>query len=465
MALLFAVVLSLLLAVLGLGLTYFSIAEFTVGNEFESHQRAFAVADGGYSLMKDSLRGRDLTTVLSTYTTVPEYVDLTAAAAGTAPYRNPIYPIDARNIDFRNPPTPVGSINVNGLLTPTGGIPLGSGYFFARISDNSDGDNDFEIDQDYTIFLRVVGVHPGPLAEISSYGGSAKNSVSIVEALMKRDFTFDMGAPLSIAGPDVTPIFEGASFSIAGDEEHPGVSVFYDDPNGGDAGRTSQSLNDVLLKNQVSNVTGAEGDFGSTGPSIRDDTQVIRDSGNPDSYNVLNPSWLASFVMKVAAAADQEFPGGTVLDGGTIELGTEANPQITYCDGDLRIAGGGTGYGILVVTGALQYEGAFDFEGLILVLGAGELDMGGVNKSIVGGMFIANLAETDGSYDFGVANVAIRGRSNFLFDSTSIRMAINLLPLKTLMWREITPDIEPVVQEADQPSIGEPDNGIIISTY
>lgn len=445
MALLFAIIISLFVTVLGLGLTMFSITEYTAAREYESHQQAFAIADGAYNMVKGSLRGQDLTTLLSTYTNVPEYIDSTATSGGVPHYRNPIYPIDARNIDFQNPPQPVGTIRVPGMLTPASGTLLGTGYFFARVSDNTDGDGDTAFDSDYSVFLRVIGVSPAPMAEITSHGGFAKNAVSVIETMVKRDTSFNLGAPLSIPGPDVNIRIQGTAFSITGDDEHPGVSVFYDNPDD-NASDAAQSVYDSLNRNARDNITGAEGDFGeSPAPSIKDDTDTIRNNPDPNAQNVLDPNFLGNFVESMASFADDYYDGDTHFAGGT-EFGTESNPAITYIDGDVHLSGNGSGYGILVITGALRYTGAFDYNGLVLVVGEGDADLRGANKDITGGMLIAKLDDDgNGGYEYGVPTVGIYGNSHFLFDSTSINLAISMLPMQTTMWREITPDIEPVM--------------------
>lgn len=444
MALVFAVIISLVLAVLGLGLTMFSLTEFSSGREYESNIRAFAIADGGFNLTKASLAEQDLTDLLETDTAVPEYVNSEAASSGKAPYRNPIYPLDARNIDYFDPPSPLGYINVPGMLTPPSGTPLGSGHFFARISDNDDGDDDDTFDSDFTVFLRVVGVHPAPIGEMYAHGGYARNSVSIIEGMVKRDTSFDLGSPLSLAGPDINVRMNGNSFDIVGDENHPGVSVFYDDEGSGDASQAAQSVYDSMKKNQKKNIVGAEGDFGPyPEPSIRDDTDQIRNSSNPDARNVLNPNFLYNFTRAVSGMADSLYSGDVHLAGGGIELGTQDNPAITYVEGDLKLSGSGSGYGILVVTGSFDYRGAFDFDGLVMVVGEGEVDISGANKDITGGMLVAKLEESGTGHEFGVPDVSISGNSGFIFDSSAISLALNLFPMKTTMWREITPDIEP----------------------
>lgn len=449
MALLFAIIISLFVTVLGLGLTMFSITEYSSGLEHDSHQRGFAIADGGYNMMKGALRGQDLTTVLSTYSNVPGYVDSEAVSGGIPPYRNPVYPIDARNIDFRNPPQPVGTFSVQGLLTPASGTPLGSGHFFARVSDNADGDSDLNFDTDNSVYLRVIGVHPAPLSEIASHGGNVKNSVSVIEALLKRNFNFDLGAPLSLPGPDVDVSFEGAAFNIIGDDEHPGISVFYDAPDGSGAAQSAQSIYDDLAanKNMGRRIKGVEGDFGDAPePSIRDDSDAILNSPNPEDKKVMDPNFLAELVQLLSVSADNYYSDGTVLSGSIVELGTIDDPKVTFADGDLLLAGRGTGAGVLVVTGSLDYQGAFDFNGLVLVLGDGDVKMGGAVKDITGGMLVSKLVPLEGGgYEMGIPSAIIAGVSTFIFDGTSLSLAISLLPLQTIMWREITPDIEPVV--------------------
>ncbi len=84
-------------------------------------------------------------------------------------------------------------------------------------------------------------------------------------------------------------------------------------------------------------------------------------------------------------------PTARSLSGGSIELGTEQNPLIVVAQGDLDLAGNGSGCGLLIVKGELDYSGGFNYEGLILVVGDGSVNVGGANKSIIGGLFLARL--------------------------------------------------------------------------
>ncbi len=218
-----------------------------------------------------------------------------------------------------------------------------------------------------------------------------------------------------------------------------------------DAETSVNQVHDELFDGQEDNLIGADGDFGES-PSIRDDTQQIRDSSNPDARNIFDPEYLATFIDKVASAADNVYQDGETIGGAGIELGTEDDPQITVGLGDLDLAGIGSGAGILIVKGHLEYSGAFNFNGLILVLGEGSVNISGANKAIIGGLYIAQLLEDeDGNASFGIPSFTISGRTSFYFRGDSIKMAMNLLPFKKIAWREITQDMMPPEITQEEP--------------
>ena len=88
--------------------------------------------------------------------------------------------------------------------------------------------------------------------------------------------------------------------------------------------------------------------------------------------------------------------------------GTASAPQIVYVNGDLTLTGNKTGYGILVVTGTLTVKGTVQWNGLVLVVGQGNLQMDGTN-TFTGAVVVAktkdssgNALSTLGSPTFGV---------------------------------------------------------------
>jgi hypothetical protein len=462
-ALLATLIVAVLLSILGLSLTLSSLNEFAMSNEFENHERAMAVADAGFSIAKDALRGQDFTALLNTTTAVPKYIAYTEPLPGSYGHRTPLFPLEARSIDFQSPPSRVATRTDTGFLTPGTGALVGTGRYFAKVSDNSDeeplgGSDDPYTDQDATIYLRVVGLHRNIPSETVSYGSTVKNSVAIIEGKLRRDMSFDINSPFTVYGPDTYPSFDGNSFIIDGHdhsgmddeqilrghnhndlEANPGVSVLYDDSSGGDAAAALQSVLDSLNHQQGDNIVGSGSD-----PSVSDETETVRNDPNEDATNIFDPQFMANFLNKVAAVADYKYAPGTHLSGTNIELGTIDQPKITVATGDFTLSGGGSGAGIMVVRGTFNYSGAFRYHGIILVVGEGEAIIGGANKSVIGGMYMAKLIDQgNGQYTFGAPNFSISGNSNFYLKKSYIRMGITLLPLKTLSWREITPEIEP----------------------
>jgi hypothetical protein len=464
-ALLATLIIAVLLSILGLSLTLSSLNEFAMSNEFENHERALALADAGFTIAKDALRGQDLTTVLNQTASVPKYIAYTEPLPGSFGYRNPLFPLEARAIDFQTPPSRVGTRTDRGFLTPATGTLLGTGRYFAKVSDNRDeepmgGSDDPNTDQDATVFLRVVGVHRNIPSETVSYGGTVKNSVAIVEGMLRRDMTFNVNSPFTVYGPDTTAGFDGNSFvingydhsglndqqilsghSYHGQEANPGVSVVYDNPTGGDAAAALQSVLNGLNHQQQDNIIGSGSD-----PSVADQTQAVRDDPYEDATNIFDPQFMASFVNKVGAVADYKYAPGTHLSGNNIVLGTVEAPKVTVATGDFTLSGGGSGAGIMVVRGTFNYSGAFHYKGIILVIGEGNMVVGGANKSVIGGVYLAKIVDQgNGQYTFGAPTFSLSGNSNFYLKKSYIRLGISLLPLKVLSWREITPEIEPQV--------------------
>lgn len=76
--------------------------------------------------------------------------------------------------------------------------------------------------------------------------------------------------------------------------------------------------------------------------------------------------------------------------------GSDAAPKITYINGDAEVSGGA---GVLVVTGTLTMDGNVNFDGLILVIGQGIMNVkGGGGGQVNGSVFIANTNSQTAPY-------------------------------------------------------------------
>ena len=220
-----------------------------------------------------------------------------------------------------------------------------------------------------------------------------------------------------------------------------GIDAVFDDPGGGDGETLRNTIDDDLTVGQANNIVGNQSDYGAT-PSLRDGTEGVRNDPNPDARNLFDATYLMGFISKTSAVADLKLPDGTNHAGENI--GTDAAPQITCCEGDCRLGGNASGAGILIVRGRLRFQAAFAYHGLILVVGEGDFDMSGLNVGILGGLFVAKTIDNgDGTWSYGTPSFTVAGNSNFYYQSSGIGMGFGLLPLKKITWREVFPELEP----------------------
>ncbi len=103
---------------------------------------------------------------------------------------------------------------------------------------------------------------------------------------------------------------------------------------------------------------------------------------------------LTALVSQITAAVS---PANTYTTTGALaNPGTVTNPVINVVTGDLSITNL-TGAGILLVEGNASFSGRPNFNGIILVIGKGNVDMsGGGNGVIDGAMLVANLYDSTG---------------------------------------------------------------------
>jgi len=127
----------------------------------------------------------------------------------------------------------------------------------------------------------------------------------------------------------------------------------------------------------------------TTGPAntISDSATNVGPTLASDSIDLTTVDGLTAFVnMTVTLAGPNVYPNGTV----PTNLGTTSNPVVNVVNGDLTLTGSGAG--VLLVTGQFTMNGAFSWNGLILVIGEGAVAKnGGGSATITGALFAANL--------------------------------------------------------------------------
>ena len=138
-------------------------------------------------------------------------------------------------------------------------------------------------------------------------------------------------------------------------------------------------------------------------------------------------------MMAAAVREGRYFSTGQAAIDSTGGLGA-SNPDgvFTFVDGDLVLSaphGSATlsGQGTLIVTGTLTLDGNFNFNGVIMVLGAGRvLRSGGGNGNIYGAMFVAKFARTGADTDLFQAptfDVSGGGTANIQYNSQEVDKA------------------------------------------
>ena len=121
--------------------------------------------------------------------------------------------------------------------------------------------------------------------------------------------------------------------------------------------------------------------------------------GTNQLSNLSTPAQLNALAAMVADGADATYTcsiNGTANGSGTSacsgSYGTDANPQITYVNGDVTVSGGA---GVLVVTGTMTISGTMQFDGLILVIGQGSVHINGGGSGTINGSIL--VAKTNNS--------------------------------------------------------------------
>ncbi len=167
----------------------------------------------------------------------------------------------------------------------------------------------------------------------------------------------------------------------------------------------------------VSGTTGVATGISTPNPAINVTGQV------PFYNSATNAPAFIATMTKVAS---------TILDDGDSmpsgALGTASEPKIVVAKGDLTLHAGGAE--ILIVQGDLTLNGNFSYDGLIFVLGTGQVRRnGGGNGEIRGGILVGAFTSTSPTFNLP-AQVDTGGGGNSLirYCSDAINKAIAVIP-------------------------------------
>jgi hypothetical protein len=153
-------------------------------------------------------------------------------------------------------------------------------------------------------------------------------------------------------------------------------------------------------------------------------------------------------VADLVYTGDQIWSGESAPYIGSFDVARPINdpaqdPKLTLVNGSLNVSGNLSGGGLLLVRGDFSCGGRFTYNGLVLVIGSGNLNAGGLHWEVNGGVFVVNLTNDGSLASVGLPTFSMSGSSNITMNSAAIQMAIGLLPVSQLSYREVTSVLDP----------------------
>jgi hypothetical protein len=239
--------------------------------------------------------------------------------------------------------------------------------------------------------IRVLGLGP-------------QNSRKDMEVIVGRyTLEYDVKATVTLPNECGTPI----NFALGGSNvtTTSGMDV---SGSGGSIAAFAVSNCDYNTTNNVIDGCLPDGsNCGGGGPNVMPGDPMVLANSNTPSFlqsvkNAREFLYGTEGMMNAAINQGRYFTSGAAAIASTAGLGAN-NPDgvFTFVDGDLVLgAGNPTGQGTLIVTGNLTLDGNFNFNGVIMVLGAGHVyRSGGGNGNIYGAMFVAKFTRTGADTD------------------------------------------------------------------
>ena len=379
------------------GVTFLTMAttENTMVTNGINGQVAFNIAEAGIDHAKRVLLGANLTTVIQNNQTNP-FLNQVSFASG-------IYTVNVTN-NCSAADNRCTNIAVPGATLDTGGPTS---------------------DTDRRVVVESTGTY--------------RTATKVIRALVEIPAILDPPSSIyTLNGPDGTlPAdfeFEGAAFNVEGRDTAPGeiapISPVVDPVPGlgvmlcstcPDGNKPLEKALDEAQgpPNHAGQLTGL-----GTNPSI----QVVTSSITA-AYLTTLKSYLTAHVTPA-----NTYTGTTTIEG-TSTIGTQATPQITVVNGDLKLKGFASGFGILLVTGDFEMEGNATFQGIILVDGNdGEVELGGQSK-VWGSIIQINRTSSPP----GRTNLEIKGDAQVYYSRQAIKdYGGGPLSSTTLAWSERT---------------------------
>ncbi len=458
MALVLALLTLILLSAIGLGMMFMSDTETTVNSNYRDTQLAFFAMRGGLEEARDRMRPAAVSP-LTLPTTMPGTANSILYITNPAGATDVVNPKTTDNAYFDDELCHENYVPLNVILTlGTLGvpclqnIPANSVVYTASTSPNTNTASALKYK-----WVRITLKQNASITNATVDPAQAAGSQVCYQTLSQQEIPLSaLGAYVDCtaakaAGLDATPVYVVTSLAITpqgsrrmGQYEVAALNInpppaalglngpsasFSPRPssnnyfiNGNDSGAagytaaggtgtctpsgaasvpgisTGDAAGVVTIDGQLTTNPDHSGNYTGAGgtPSV-----VNAGSGGTGAFSGAwsNPSELDGLVASLAAVADTTYScgiGAPCSPAGNV--GTNANPQITFVDGDFNY-GNASGAGVLVVTGTLSFTGNANFNGLVLVIGQGIMtESGGGNGGFNGSIFVADTRSHSSPY-------------------------------------------------------------------
>ena len=267
------------------------------------------------------------------------------------------------------------------------------------------------------ITIQVLGLGPR---------GSRKNMEIVVDR-----YTVDYAVNAVVTLPNGTG--NPMTFALGGSNV---TSTSGADLSGTGATLAAYSVDNVDYNTTNNVIDGClpDGTNCGNGPNVTPgDPTVLADENTPSFLESVTTArqflYGSEGMMQTAINQGRYFTTQEAAKASAAGLGA-SNPDgvLTFVDGDLTLGPGNpSGQGTLIVTGNLILDGNFNWNGVIMVLGAGNvLRSGGGHGNIFGAMFVANFTKTGAATDAfqpPIFNTNGGGTSNIQYSSNAVDMA------------------------------------------
>jgi hypothetical protein len=276
--------------------------------------------------------------------------------------------------------------------------------------------------------IKVIDVDATPMADepsrlliqVRGYGprGAVANKEMIVNKFL---YDPDLPAAITFVGAEDPPSMVLGDFDI-GDSSPKGYS-------GTDSASGSTTIKATFGFTQSADKLLADAYFVGNTKALdsTDDTPRTKLLNNSDL-----PTWLRTadktraFLNDIESiASDQQ----RVFTSSPPDFGTATTPLLTFVKGDCELSGNGAG--MLVVTGQLTLKGDFEYDGVILMLGTGNiLRNGGGGGGIYGGLVMANFDRNATGGKFlakPIFNTNGGGNADIKYNSKNLQNAFSTL--------------------------------------